>query len=125
MDKFVIAAATAITVLAGCQSTAEPVAPLSPMVQRGVNQYMAISDPGAFFVTPDGRHGGYSYCPGMGERCMESLMVLARQACEQNSGGRPCVLYAHGRRIVAETRQAVDPVSDAEGATSTPTDNDE
>ena len=55
---------------------------------------------------------------------MGSLMTRARRAYERNSGGSPCVLYAHGRRIVAETWEAADPVSDAEGATSTPTDRD-
>ena len=124
MDRFIIAAAIATAALAGCQSTAEPVAPLSPTVQRGLDEYMTILDPGAFFVTPDGQFGGGSYCPGMGEQCMGSLMTLARRTCERNSGGRPCVLYAHGRRIVAETREAVDPVSAAGGTTSTPTDKD-
>ncbi|MEM8951774.1 MAG: hypothetical protein AAGA21_14570 [Pseudomonadota bacterium] len=71
---------------------------LSPVVQKGFEQYQQERSPGHFAVSADGRYAQYNYCPD--GRCLRGLKNSVIHSCEKRSKGSPCKIYAAYGEIV-------------------------
>lgn len=71
---------------------------LSPQVQAGLEQYHDERSPGHFAVSADGRYARYNYCPE--GRCYRGSKNAIIHACEKNSQGSPCKIYAAYGQVV-------------------------
>lgn len=94
--SLVAAAAVGAATLTACQTTEYAKAPI-PMSGKAAALYQTyknLKNPGYFAVSKDGKAGGGSYCPDVGN-CSGNSIYLATSICEQNSMGEPCVIYAY------------------------------
>lgn len=96
-------------VLAGCQSVTDfyGKGPLNvtSRIQAGFEKYKSGPGPEYFAVAQDGSSYGWSYCVGGIDNCRGGGLPgsIAINACERNSNGVPCRIYARSRRVVWDT----------------------
>jgi hypothetical protein len=80
---------------------------LSDRAQASFEEYLD-SNPSVFAVTEDGSTSwGWYYCPE-NEGCRGNNFVYtgpAIRTCEKHSRGKPCKIYALGRKIVWKTEE--------------------
>ena len=71
---------------------------LSPRTRALYNKYLTRGEPIAFAVTLDGQRGYYRYCADV--QCLpDNGARKAVDGCEETYG-RACKLYAHGKKVV-------------------------
>lgn len=108
-------------VLAACQTAApENLPPLSDHVMRGLQAYSQQDGAAEFYVSVDGQRYGYSYCPH-GTQSFDCAWQprLARELCERNSNGVPCVLLTRDGRMPENLPRASSDKTDMPARTET------
>lgn len=78
---------------------------LTPSVERAFERYMNKGNRGAFALSLDGQHAGFSFCKhsamcGWGQRNKSERTAL--QACQRIAGSVPCKIYAWRGRVIWE-----------------------
>ena len=97
----------ALVVLAAWTMTAGPPANaddlvLSPTVWAAFQQYLHLSQPGAFAVSSDGAVSGFSYCEEL--RCEPNYEQPGALSNCKSNGGSMCVIFAIGDKTVVPYR---------------------
>lgn len=94
--------ACSVLALAACQTTyAQKPIPMMPRVKQYFADWAALPNAGVFAVSKDGRAAGVAYCPEFGG-CAGANEQNALAACNNSSGGSPCVVYGVGGKPVVK-----------------------
>jgi len=116
-----VAAVTCAVTVSACQTTEYAKAPIAMTSSAAAlyQTYRNLPNPGYFAVSKDGKAGGGSYCPDVGN-CSGNGIYLATSICEQNSMGSPCVIYAYmGKPVFGDEFDTGRPTPPALPQTST------